>query len=317
MQEYSNLGDRIKQYEAEFESRLPKECPFVVRLDGCSASKYTAPFHKPYDPRFHRSMVAATAELVEKFNARIGYTQSDEITLLFPSAPLLRKPATDHKQAAPDSEDKGEEAASKSSHYGSHIYDGRVMKIASILASAATMAFARQLSTEEVDEVNESTTLVQRVRQPSLLFDARVFSVPNEREAFLSLWWRHYQDCNRNAIHGAAMAQFPHAQLENKNRADMLRMLDELSQQRVAQGQPPCDFASYPPPFKFGTFVKKLERTGVEQRHLPKTEPRSFLMRRVGEDTQWEAPYIQLCFDKYWPENPDSSAAQSQPPADS
>ncbi|MBF0420047.1 MAG: tRNA(His) guanylyltransferase Thg1 family protein [Magnetococcales bacterium] len=80
-----NLDDRMKLYE-EISSVLPKLFPLLpahARLDGKNFSKFTRGLAKPYDVRLSQLMVTVTTKLVEHFNARIGYTQSDEISLLW------------------------------------------------------------------------------------------------------------------------------------------------------------------------------------------------------------------------------------------
>ena len=82
MSSKDNLGDRIKQYERiETRGKLIPMLPTVVRLDGRSFSKFTKSF-EPFDEDMLQAMVATTKFLVEESNAVIGYTQSDEITLI-------------------------------------------------------------------------------------------------------------------------------------------------------------------------------------------------------------------------------------------
>ena len=79
-----SLGDRIKSYEKRYtgDQFLPG-VPVVARLDGKRFSKFTKHMNKPWDPKFTEAMIATTMQLVEKTHARIGYTQSDEISLVF------------------------------------------------------------------------------------------------------------------------------------------------------------------------------------------------------------------------------------------
>ena len=79
------LGDRMKLYE-ELSGSLPNLFPLLpahARLDGKCFSKLTKGLATPYDERFTRLMVAVTIHLVDHFAACIGYTQSDEISLLW------------------------------------------------------------------------------------------------------------------------------------------------------------------------------------------------------------------------------------------
>lgn len=79
------FGDRIKGYEAQGRFCYDETVPLVVRIDGRGFSKYTKKmkFRRPYDPVMTQAMIDTTSYLVEQTNADIGYTQSDEITLIF------------------------------------------------------------------------------------------------------------------------------------------------------------------------------------------------------------------------------------------
>jgi len=82
-----SLGDRMKMYEgAECARRFLPELPIVARLDGKNFSRFTEGLERPYDVRLVRLMAETTKFLVEESNARIGYTQSDEISLVFDGA---------------------------------------------------------------------------------------------------------------------------------------------------------------------------------------------------------------------------------------
>ncbi len=79
-----SLGTRLKGYEREFERRIEPTDFIVVRIDGHKFSKYTKGMRKPFDEILSTTMVKTTEALVEEFGAVTGYTQSDEITLIFP-----------------------------------------------------------------------------------------------------------------------------------------------------------------------------------------------------------------------------------------
>ncbi len=152
----TNLGDRMKQYEASTESRILPRLPVIVRLDGRSFSKFTKGMKKPFDESFRQAMIEVTKYLVEQTHAKIGYTQSDEITLVL---------YTENLQA------------------GSVLFDGRVQKIASNFASMASVKFLLEMQKRFPEKVSVEKTL------PS--FDARVFPVPSKTEAVNNLVWRY------------------------------------------------------------------------------------------------------------------------------
>lgn len=108
-----NFGDRMKDYEKCGELILPQNLPIIVRLDGNSFSKLTKRlnFKKPFDDDFSFAMQKAMEATLEYTGAKIGYCQSDEITLLILN-PLSQK-----------------------------FLSNRVSKICSLLASTASNAF--------------------------------------------------------------------------------------------------------------------------------------------------------------------------------
>ena len=88
--------------------------PCVVRLDGHCFSTWTRGFDRPYDLRIMRAMVGTATDLLTRFNAATAYTESDEISLLFP-------PSTPEVLTVP--------------------FKGRVQKICSVTAGFASARF--------------------------------------------------------------------------------------------------------------------------------------------------------------------------------
>jgi tRNA(His) 5'-end guanylyltransferase len=174
----TTIGDRIKSYEATTETRLLPRLPVVVRLDGRSFSKFTKGMEKPFDSKFRKAMVEVTKYLVEQTNAKIGYTQSDEISLILHADNLQN---------------------------GSVLFDGRVQKISSNFASMASVKFLLEMQKSFPEKVDGSKTL------PS--FDCRVFAVPSKTEATNSIYWRTL-DAVKNSISMVAQSQFSHKQLQ-------------------------------------------------------------------------------------------------------
>lgn len=78
------LGDRMKAYEArESERRFLPMLPVYARIDGRNFSSFTRDMDRPFDERMSGAMIKTTEALVEETHARIGYTQSDEISLVW------------------------------------------------------------------------------------------------------------------------------------------------------------------------------------------------------------------------------------------
>jgi tRNA(His) 5'-end guanylyltransferase len=57
----------------------------VIRVDGRSFSRFTETgFEKPFDIRFHDHMVKTATALLDELHGLYAYTESDEISVLFP-----------------------------------------------------------------------------------------------------------------------------------------------------------------------------------------------------------------------------------------
>lgn len=257
-----SLGDRMKAYEtapvstaADGAYVLPADGrPLVARIDGHSFSTFTRGFEKPFDARLSQAMVRTAADLLEEFQARTAYTQSDEITLVF-------VPIKD--------EETGE--------WREWPHRGRLVKLCTLLASYAGVRFNYHLvnaikgeeekeeqKKEEVEAPAGSSTTstvsasssssftysaptLEKIYAQKAHFDARLFAVANEQEAYNNIYWRMWYDCARNSVHGLAMCHFSTKQLHGKNRNEMKQMLHEKE----------IDYEAMPPAFKYGTFAKK------------------------------------------------------------
>lgn len=185
---YDALGDRMKSYERiETEKRFRPNSFLYVRIDGRSFSKFTKGLNRPFDKRMSDLMIETTKHLVKETGARIGYTQSDEISLLIYNG---------------YEED-------------SCIFDGKQQKLLSIIGSIASAVFNKKLP-EFIPE-KAATDLVP-------VFDARIFEVPDVMEAVNAFYWREL-DCIKNSISMAAHDNFSHKELHMKNSKEMQDML--------------------------------------------------------------------------------------------
>jgi len=114
MTDKTALGDRMKLYEGmEAQRRAMPRRPILARIDRKCLSTYTKGLKKPFDSALMEAMILTTEELVRETHALLGYTQSDEISLVF----YAEKP-------------------------NSQVFcDGRIQKLTSVLASMATAYF--------------------------------------------------------------------------------------------------------------------------------------------------------------------------------
>jgi tRNA(His) 5'-end guanylyltransferase len=182
-----SLGDRMKEYERRETSRqLLPLLPIYARIDGRCFSAFTRGMARPYDPDMAGAMQATLRHLIESTHARIGYTQSDEISLVW----LADEPQSDV------------------------FFSGKVQKMASVLAALATAAFTRALLD---GPLAERATLLPH-------FDARVFQLPNKTEAANAFLWREL-DATKNAISMAASHYYSAKELHGKSGAEKQEML--------------------------------------------------------------------------------------------
>jgi tRNA(His) guanylyltransferase len=173
-----DLGDRMKMYEGRETSRKAMPgLPIYVRLDGRGFSRFTKGLVRPYDERMCRCMIETTRYLVAESHARIGFVQSDEISLCY----------------------LAEERDS------TLLFDGKFQKLTSILASMATAKFNQmvgQLIPEKADMLP--------------CFDARVIDMPSKVEVANMFLWRQL-DASKNSVSMAAHHYFGHAELQGMN----------------------------------------------------------------------------------------------------
>jgi len=182
------LGDECKAFElAETDRRADVGLPIYIRIDGARFSKFTRGMDRPFDIRMSKSMIETTKAIMQDYHSLVGYTQSDEISLVF---------------FDPEHE----------THHG-----GKYQKIVSRLASKATAAFTR---------VAMETGLSDFIARQLPEFDARAFSLPSLEDAARVLLWREL-DATKNAISIAARALYSHKKLHGKNSKDMLEMIAE------------------------------------------------------------------------------------------
>lgn len=259
------ITKNIKSIEKSFESVLPGDRPFVVRLDGVNFKEFTRNLVKPFDPNFTEALKLTTEALMERTAATVGFCQSDEITLI--SGPA----------AGDDSKN--------------HLYGGRTQKIASILASFASVRFNHYLSQLRPEK--------NRDLNPSHLgfFDARVFSVPDWETAGEVLIWRHRFDCRRNALHSISQANYSQKSIEGQPLKDVIDRL--LTEKQIDA------FSDYPKENVYGCFVKKVQ-VQVEGKNPKTGEMISAIRNRITsksfdwteEDTEEVKKFISDPFYK-------------------
>lgn len=181
------LGDRCKSFEmAEAGRRAMRGLPLLARLDGRAFHTFTRGLRRPYDEAMSRCMAETTRFLVHEMQARVGYTQSDEITLAW----------YEPSQSASD-----------------YAFDGRFQKLASVLAGMASARFCQLV----IQHLPAKTSEVPH-------FDCRVWQVPTLEDARDVFIWRE-DDATKNSITMAASAYYSDRELHGKDSAVKQEML--------------------------------------------------------------------------------------------
>ena len=208
---HDDLGVRMKTfYEQIPKTKLMRRCPVAIRIDGKAFHTFTRGFHKPFDEVLIKSMQETMKYLCENIQGCVlGYTQSDEITLIL----------VDYKKLT-----------------SSAWFDYEVQKICSIAASMATMAFNKFFAnnTYFTDKFDEHGNIIDEEYVPihlahvkavdkGAMFDARCFNIPKEEVTNL-IYWRQL-DASRNSIQMVGQANFSHKELQNKSCNDIQNML--------------------------------------------------------------------------------------------
>ena len=84
---FDELDKKMRVYEQSLDQFIPPDIFLVVRLDGRSFTRLTKEichFEAPFDIRFRDMMINTTKALMDcGFRVVYGYTESDEISLLF------------------------------------------------------------------------------------------------------------------------------------------------------------------------------------------------------------------------------------------
>lgn len=199
-----DLGKRMKKYEHVTRNYLTTRTPVIIRIDGKSFHTFTKGFQKPFDEILVRTMQDTMKYLCENIQGCVlGYTQSDEITLVL----------VDYKKLNSDA-----------------WFDYNIQKCVSIAASMATMAFNKYFAENvrpyvdaESQKLDKYFETLAHACQKGAMFDARAFNIPKE-EVCNCLLWRQL-DAVRNSIQMVGQANFSHSELQNKSCNEIQEML--------------------------------------------------------------------------------------------
>ena len=204
--QYDALGQRMKKYEYITRTYLMPRTPVIIRIDGKAFHTFTKGFKKPFDDVLVKTMQNTMKYLCENIQGCVlGYTQSDEITLVL----------VDYKKLDSDS-----------------WFGYNIQKCASVAASMATLAFnqefvfpVQEYAIAHAWDSNESKyiTTICKALNKGAMFDARCFNIPKE-EVCNNILWRQ-NDATRNSIEMVGHANFSTLQIHKKSCNEIQDML--------------------------------------------------------------------------------------------
>lgn len=142
---HDNLGTRMKTFYEEIpKSKLMRRTPVAIRVDGRSFHTFTRGFNVPFDDVLIKTMQETMKYLCENIQGCVlGYTQSDEITLIL----------VDYKKLT-----------------SAAFFDYEVQKICSITAS---MAHLIRLYMMCIDILEKEEIVTYREKERDLLMSIR------------------------------------------------------------------------------------------------------------------------------------------------
>lgn len=239
------LGDRMKSnYENRSKNSLIRRMPIIIRLDGKSFHTFTRGLQKPYDTILMKTMQDTMLYLCENIQGcKLGFTQSDEITLLL----------TDYDRLSTDA-----------------WYDYNIQKICSISASMATLAFNKMFQ-ENVLSNNDIDLDKYKKKFNCAMFDSRSFNIPKEEVCNCFVW--RQQDATRNAIQLLGQNSFSHKELHKKSCNEIQDLL------MVQKG---INFNNERTDFKRGSCCYKVDLKWIVDKEIPIfTQDRNFIEQFV------------------------------------
>lgn len=218
----------------------------MIRLDGVAFSTFTKGLPRPFDPKLTEAMVSTTVDLLAKFNASMAYTQSDEISLVFPAQmgplalPDLNEDKGKHKGRGVKRKAAGDDVGVQNSLEGasqmdidslaSRAFEGAPSsappaaappkqqkevqrnhpyngRIQKLVSCAASYASARlNFYLQQKDWSHLDKASQERMLSATAYFDARLVPCPSMTECAECIFWRSNFDGFRNAIGQVARA---------------------------------------------------------------------------------------------------------------
>lgn len=261
-----SIGNRMKKfYENRSKTYLTCRTPVIIRIDGCHFHTFTKGFKRPFDSILIKTMQETTKNLCENIQGcKLGYTQSDEISLLLTDYDNLTTYAW---------------------------FGNSVQKICSVSAALATMYFNKNLMKIAENEISKDGLNCQSeeyhylyniivTKKDKAYFDSRCFNIPQSEICNYFIW--RQQDCTKNSVSSLARKYFSDKELHCLNGS---QKQDKLHEEKGVNWNDCSDVE------KRGTCVIKVvnEKTNrsnwIIDGHIPIfTQDREYIESRFPKD---------------------------------
>lgn len=198
-EEIAELGDKYKHITKKYNNEsmyLDPALYTILRLDGHKFSTFTKPFDKPCDKDICQAMQKASIDVLKNFNGLSAYTQSDEVTILLPTASIL--------------------------------FNGRRQKIESLSASLMSVRFNHYLM-ESINKETCKPAKLYKVINHLAYFDSRAIQC-SEEDIYDIFRWRQL-DGFRNGVSQIFRAFFSAKDafhLSTKNQIELIKKLENF-----------------------------------------------------------------------------------------
>lgn len=238
-----DLGDRMKNYETVQNTNLMNKTPVIIRLDGKSFHTFTKRIGAFNDD------LSYIMEMTLKFlcenvqNCKLGYTQSDEISLLLYDNNKVNTVPW---------------------------FGNNIQKMTSISSSLCTAKFnevyneviGKQIDCSGIydylfcdwDEYNKALAELEKTifKKQLAFFDSRAFNLP-EHEIVNYFIWRQ-NDCSKNSISMLARKYFSHKSLQGLSSKQMIDKIYNETEEKIK-------WSDLETKYKHGTFCYKDENS--------------------------------------------------------
>ncbi len=190
-----SLGDRMKNYEGAYRTKLPIRMPVIIRVDGKAFHTYTKNCTRPVDAGLVECMSDTARELCKTVQGcQLAYVQSDEISL------LLTNYASNDTQSW---------------------FENNLQKMVSVSASVASVTFT--INSYKIWGMGSDWAGGKFPLIKPAYFDSRAFIIPKEDVCNYFLW--RQQDATRNSVQMLARSLYSHKQCTDKNNSELQEMI--------------------------------------------------------------------------------------------